>query len=179
MDESETRTDDLVIPDEATGPGAAAVRGRVLLYAALAAVAVAAIGLGSWAVLQAPLWPAYSHPAATAVGKVLHVRSRLSTDAADYAPYVLDSAVATALADDSAGKRAGDSSAIPGWKRPYVSMETSAGAVDVIVVWKRSSVQTSWPEANRFKMVLDGGTWKMSDAETLDELSVPEPMRRR
>lgn len=173
--------DDLTAPPEeapTSGDTQSLLRPRSGRIAAIAALLVAVLAVGAaaaWWLLSAPERAAYSHPAAKAVDTVFKVRSRMSTDPADYEPYV-ESGLATELALDSAAKAREGISPLPRWKPPYVSAETSSGA-DVIVVWKRSVEHTSWPEAHRFKMVLSGDLWKMGDAEALEASRVPEPMR--
>lgn len=122
-----------------------------------------------------PSGPAYEHEAARMVADLLELRSRAATDPADYAPFFADSAVATALADDAVSRGDSPQEVLPKWERPYVSAETTAGGVDVVVVWRRSGETTGEPPAHRFVMVPSDDTWRITDAIPLTREEIPDP----
>ena len=111
------------------------------------------------------------HPAITTVRELLELRRADVRDPAAYAPYLLESSVATALAEGSAD--ATGTPRIPEWEPPYLSAETSTTA-DVAVVWKQDSGFPDWVPATLFLVVLDEGRWAVADA--IETTSAPAPL---
>lgn len=137
---------------------------------------ILAAGLSAlFLVACAPSGPAYEHPAVASVNGLLEVRSRASTDPAEYAPFLVESAVATALAEDAVARSAVGSRTIPAWKPPYLSAETSEG-VDVTVVWTDASDFGDWPVAHRWLLVRVGDDWRVSDAVPATAGAIPQPL---
>ncbi len=117
--------------------------------------------------------PATSHPAARTIQKLLELRAKDVRDAKAYAPYFEESALATALAEEST--EATGTRQVPPWKAPYVSEETTATA-SVVVVWEKSAAFPDWPKANIFAVALREGAWIVIDA--IETTSPPEPIKR-
>lgn len=101
-------------------------------------------------------------PPAAAVQKVLELRAGNSTDAAAYARYFEESAIATALAEDGSTRRAKESP-IPEWETPTVKSSTETSAV-VVVTWKPADTFKDWPETTTFVLTKAGGRWVVVDA---------------
>lgn len=113
------------------------------------------------------------HPAAIMIAELLRLRADDVRDAEAYAPYFLESGLATALAEDSSVETG--TPRVPDWEPPYVSAETSTTA-DVVVVWKPSVDFPDWPAVNVFKTELADGRWVVVDAE--EATTAPEPLPR-
>ena len=132
------------------------------LLAPVAALCLAAALLLS-ACTPAPETPltAFSHPAATMIADLLEMRRADVRDPEAYAPYFLESALATALATGSTQPTG--TPCVPEWERPYVSAETTATA-EVVVIWEASDDFPEWPPINIFVTTLDGDRWVLTDA---------------
>jgi hypothetical protein len=117
---------------------------------------------------------AYDHPAAVAVEKVLTLRYARSTDAAAYAPYFLESAIATELAATSAELT---QSPIPRWQTPYVSAEGTSG-VDVVVKWVASGQAAPSAIGVVFTVRETPVGWAISDAKEVAG-TPPPPLGER
>ncbi len=138
---------------------------------------VSLAALLSLAVLCAcvPGGPAYEHPAAVALDKLLEVRSKAPTDPAAYSPYVKGEDFAVVLAEDAAD-REGDTPPVPGWRRPYVSAVGTDGAVEVVVSWRSSADHPGFPRAHRFTLVEESGAWLVTDAFPVEGEEPPRPL---
>ena len=102
-------------------------------------------------------------PAAQTVQDVLELRADNVTDTAAYARYIESTSVASALAEDAAGRQPGESP-IPEWETPRISRETSS-TTDVLVKWRPSERFKDWPESTVFAVALRNGQWLIVDAE--------------
>ena len=111
------------------------------------------------------------HPAITTVRELLELRRADVRDPAAYAPHLLESSVATALAEGSADTTG--TPRVPEWEPPYLSAETSTTA-DVAVVWKQDADFPDWSPVTLFLVVLDGGRWAVADA--IEATSAPAPL---
>jgi hypothetical protein len=111
------------------------------------------------------------HPAVTVVQALLELRRADVHDPAAYAPYLLESSVATALAEGSSDPTG--TPRVPEWEPPYVSAETSTTA-DVVVVWKPGADFPGWSPVTLFLVVLDEGRWAVADA--LETTAAPAPL---
>ncbi len=101
-----------------------------------------------------------AHPAALVVDEALGLRRDLENDPSRLAPYFMDSAVATELADSARNAQA---SPIPGWQMPYASKVGSSSA-DVVVIWDEDPAYAGWPAAHVFSLAEVHGRWVISDA---------------
>ena len=129
---------------------------------AYAAIAVGVLLIGALAVVFG-LRAARLDPPAQAVQSLLELRSANSTDTKAYERYVESTSVASALAEDSAGRKSG-TSPIPPWQRPRVSKETTSGT-EVVVTWRASDKFKGWPTSTTFMVRLRDGRWVVVDAE--------------
>ncbi len=134
-----------------------------LLY--IAAIAVALVVGGCAAV------PESDHPAVDAISELLELRRDNVRDAEAYAPYFLESSLATALAEGSA--EATEGPRVPDWEPPYVSEATSETA-SVVVIWKSDPGFLDWPAINIFMLALTDDRWVVIDA--IEATAAPEPM---
>jgi hypothetical protein len=116
--------------------------------------------------------PAVDHPAAETVQRLLELRRDDVRDPEAYAPFFLDSELATALAEGS-GEPTG-TPRVPEWEAPYVSEESSE-SVSVAVVWKADPDFEGWPAVNVFLLSLTDGRWIVVDA--LEATAAPAPLR--
>lgn len=112
------------------------------------------------------------HPAVVAIRELLELRRGDVSDPEAYAPYFLESSLATALAESSAEETS--AARIPKWKDPYLTAETSSTA-DVAVVWKASDDFPDWPFATIFMLSRLEDRWVVIDAK--ESTSAPEPMK--
>lgn len=136
------------------------------------AVLVTALAFGSVACRSAD--SATDHPAAQTVGELLKIRRKDVRDPEAYAPYFLESSLATALAESS--EEATGEPRVPLWETPYVSEETPTTA-SVVVVWKADAAFEGWPALNIFLMSLEDDRWVVIDA--IEATSAPEPIGAR
>ena len=104
---------------------------------------------------------AYNHPAATMIVDLLEMRRADVRDPEAYAPYFLESALATALATGSTQPTG--TPCVPEWEGPYVSAETTATA-EVVVIWEASDDFPDWPPVTIFSSTLEGDRWVLTDA---------------
>jgi hypothetical protein len=111
------------------------------------------------------------HPAVAAVQALLELRRADVRDPAAYAPHLLESSVATALAEGSSDPTG--TPRIPEWEPPYLSAETSTTA-DVAVVWSQDDDFPDWGSVTLFLVVLDEGRWAVADA--IETTSAPAPL---
>lgn len=111
------------------------------------------------------------HPAVTVIEDLLQLRRADSRNAEDYAPYFLESSLATALAEGS-GEPTG-TPRVPEWEQPYLSEETTSKA-SVVVVWKVDPAFEEWPAVNVFSLELVDERWLVVDA--IEATSAPEPV---
>ncbi|MDO8880999.1 MAG: hypothetical protein Q7W44_09435 [Coriobacteriia bacterium] len=111
------------------------------------------------------------HPAVTVVQALLELRRADVRDPAAYAPHLLESSVATALAEGSSDPTG--TPRVPEWEPPYVSAETSTTA-DVVVVWRPGVDFPGWSPVTLFFVVLDEGRWAVADA--LETTTAPAPL---
>lgn len=117
---------------------------------------------------------ATSHPAARTIEKLLELRRDDVRDPKAYAPYFLESSLATALAESSAETT--KAPRVPEWEKPYVSEENSSG-VSVVVVWKQDDRKfPGWPKANVFMLTEKDERWVVIDA--IETSSAPAPIKR-
>lgn len=111
------------------------------------------------------------HPAIIAVRELLELRRADVRDPAAYTPYLLESSVATAIAESSTAPTG--TPRVPEWEAPYLSAETSTTA-DVAVVWSQDDDFPDWSPVTLFLVVLDEGRWAVADA--IETTSVPSPL---
>lgn len=116
---------------------------------------------------------ASSHPAARTVEGLLELRRDDVRDPKAYAPYFLESSLATALAQSAAETT--EAPRVPEWDRIYVSEETSSGA-SVAVVWKKDKAFPDWPAVNIFSVELRDDRWVVVDA--VEATSAPKPIEK-
>ncbi len=114
------------------------------------------------------------HPAVVAVRELLELRRDDVRDAEAYAPYFMESSLATALAEGSTEPTG--TPTIPDWEDPYLTAETSSTA-DVAVVWRPSADFPDWPVATVFVLSLLDDRWVVADAT--EATSAPEPLGTR
>ncbi len=115
---------------------------------------------------------ATKHPAAQTIQRLLELREDDVRDAAAYADYFEESALATAVAEGSL--EATGTRQVPRWKRPYVSEETTDGA-SVVVIWKATAGFDDWPFAHIYSLrLLDSERWVVVDA--VETTSPPDPL---
>lgn len=113
------------------------------------------------------------HPAVVVVRKLLELRRDDVRDPEAYAPYFLESSLATALAEGSTEPTG--SPRVPDWEDPYLTAETTSTA-DVAVVWKASDAFPDWPVATVFVLSQLDDRWVVTDA--LEATSAPAPMKQ-
>lgn len=130
---------------------------------ALALLAIAAAGCAAD--------PATDHPAIVVIEELLELRRDDVRDPEAYAPYFLESSLATALAESSA--EGTETARVPDWKDPYLTAETTSTA-DVAVVWKAADDFPGWPVATVFVLSLLDDRWVVIDAT--EATSAPEPI---
>lgn len=106
--------------------------------------------------------PDIDAPAALSVQELLELRANNSTDTAAYLQHVESTAVAEALAVDSAG-RAGSGSPTPEWDAPAVTRQETSTA-EVSVRWRTSEEFSDWPAETVFFVRLTDGHWRIVDA---------------
>lgn len=111
------------------------------------------------------------HPAVSVIEDLLELRRADSRSAETYAPFFLESSLATALAEPS-GDPTG-TPRVPLWETPYVSEETSDTA-SVVVVWKQDPDFEGWPGVNVFSVQLLEGAWVVVDA--VETTTAPPPL---
>lgn len=114
--------------------------------------------------------PAENHPAVKAVEGLLELRRNDVRDPQAYAPYFLESSLATALAESSVETT--KSPRVPEWDKLYVSEETSSTA-KVVVVWKKDAAFPDWPLVNIFSLSHQDDRWVVVDAA--EATSAPKP----
>ncbi len=112
---------------------------------------------------------------AKAVDDLLTARSMNVTDVAYYERLVESSAVAQALAADSAARPA-TQSAIPLWKTPRVTKETTSAA-QVTVDWTLTKGFETWPAWTQFGLTKTRGAWLVVEAadSTMPVNAAPAP----
>lgn len=108
---------------------------------------------------------------AEAVTSLLELRAHGEKDPAVYRLFVPSDEIASAIASDSAARTAARQPT-PDWRAPQVVAETSQTA-EVRVIWKLTSIDSSWPEATLFKVRKTEGTWVVTDALPMARASTP------
>lgn len=111
------------------------------------------------------------HPAVSVIEELLRLRRADSRNAADYAPYFLESSLATALAEGSAEPTG--TPRVPEWEQLYMS-EAAPTEASVVVVWKADPAFEQWPKVNVFSLELVDERWMVVDA--IEATSAPEPV---
>ena len=114
--------------------------------------------------------PAEKHDAAKTIDRLLELRRDDVRDPKAYAPYFLESELATALAESSTDT---GTPRVPRWDAPYVSEETSQ-QVSVVVVWKADKDFKDWPAVNIFMLERNDDRWVVVDA--IEASSAPAPL---
>ncbi|MBN2822454.1 MAG: hypothetical protein JXR33_04615 [Coriobacteriia bacterium] len=138
----------------------------------IALLTVAGLSLAGCSQASSPDEPvADDHRAVVALTELLDLRRAGSSDAAAYAPFFSESALATELAD-SAGESG--EPAVPSWDSIYVSSETTE-STDVVVIWVADDAFSGWPAATLFTMGAEGDKWFVLDARDVSE-DRPEPL---
>lgn len=141
------------------------MRRTTALVIALLLLALTAVGAGCAADSGS------DHPAVVAIRELLELRRDDVSDPEAYAPYFLESSLATALAESSAEETS--AARIPKWEDPYLTAETTSTA-DVAVVWKASDDFPDWPFATVFMLSRLDDRWVVIDAK--ETTSSPEPL---
>lgn len=114
---------------------------------------------------------AEKHDAAKTIDRLLELRRDDVRDPKAYAPYFLESELATALAEGSTEPTG--TPRVPRWDAPYVSEETSQ-QVSVVVVWKADKDFKDWPAVNIFMLERSDDRWVVVDA--IEASSAPAPL---
>jgi hypothetical protein len=117
---------------------------------------------------------AEKHPAARTVARLLELRRDDVRDPKRYAPFFMESELATALAEGSAEPTG--TPRVPLWETPYVSEETSRQA-SVVVVWKADAAFEDWPAVNIFLLERFEDRWVVTDA--IEATSAPAPLGQK
>lgn len=132
---------------------------RLLLVMFALALVLAASGCGKKTekVVDSP---------ASAVDRLLTMRSEGVTDAALYSKVLSNAQVAGALAQDSA-TRDSKTKPTPPWEEPKVVKKGNMTA-DVKVIWKKSADHPGWAKSTTFRVSREDGTWKVVDVVAED-----------
>lgn len=129
------------------------------LLTAMLLLSVAVVATGC----SRPKDEAPKDPAARSVHELLELRAENSTDTAAYLRHVESTALAEALAQDSAS-RTETQSPTPDWETPEVTKETTSGA-EVTVRWKEDKDFPEWPKSTIFTLQEIDGRWIVVDAQ--------------
>lgn len=97
------------------------------------------------------------------VERLLQVRSRASTDAAEYKAVLANSRDAEALAVDSASWADSETAPIPDWKKPVATSEGTSTAA-VFVRWVASPDHPDWVPSSIFMLERIDRVWKVVDS---------------
>ena len=111
------------------------------------------------------------HPAVEAIQQLLELRREDNREPQAYAPFFLESSLATAVADGS-GEQSGTPQ-VPEWEPLYLSAETT-GSASVVVRWKADADFEGWPSVNVFLLSLVEDRWVVVDA--IEATTAPEPI---
>lgn len=111
------------------------------------------------------------HPAVEAIQQLLELRRQDDRDPEAYAPFFMESSLATAVADGS-GEETGTPQ-VPEWEPLYLSEETTTSA-SVVVRWKPDADFEDWPSVNVFLLSLVEDRWVVVDA--IEATAAPEPI---
>lgn len=97
------------------------------------------------------------------VERLLEIRSRASTDVAEYKAVLANARDAEALAVDSASWADTETAPIPDWKKPVVTSEGTSTAA-VFVRWVESAEHPGWVPSSIFMLERVGSVWKVVDS---------------
>lgn len=111
------------------------------------------------------------HAAVRTIQQLLELRREDSRDPKAYAPFFLESSLATALAE--ASEEDTGTPQIPEWETPYLSEETTDTA-SVVVVWRPDTAFPDWPKVNIFSLSYLEEQWVVIDA--VEATAAPTPL---
>lgn len=97
------------------------------------------------------------------IERLLEVRSRASTDVAEYKAVLANARDAEALAADSASWVDSETAPIPDWKKPIATSEGTSTA-SVFVRWEESAQHPGWSPSSIFMLERIGKVWKVVDS---------------